>query len=150
MTSTSKNDMKRDGLNIHWKTGIRSFFDIDGITIEVWGSSWSGREEVRIDGQRVSSLRSLRRSSRHEFHHGGHDYAVEFSCLAFGTGTFQITLYRDGIEVDSDIGSAMGPDLLDADGKVDWARAWKKMLPIFLVSGLVGMVFGYTVTRLLT
>jgi hypothetical protein len=150
MTSTSKNDMKRDGLNIHWKNGIRSFFDIDGITIEVWGSSWSGREEVRIDGRRVSSLRSLRRSSRHEFHYGGHDYAVEFSCLAFGTGTFRITLYRDGIEVDSDIGSAMGPDLLDADGKLVWSRAWKKMLPIFLVSGLAGMLFGYTVTRLLT
>lgn len=146
---TTQDEMKRNGLNIHWKNGIRSWFDLDGITIEVWASSWSGREEIRVDGQLVSRLRSFRRSSRHEFRHGGHDYAVEFSCLAFGSGTFRITLYRDGVEVDSDTGSAMGPDLLDADGNVVWARAWKKMLPIFLISGLAGGVFGYTLASIL-
>ncbi len=149
-TQQSNSDDARHSVQIHWKKGIRSWFDIDGITIEVWGSAWTGREEIRVDDTLISSVRSLRRTTRHEFRHGDHDYAVEFSCLSFGTGTFRITLYRDGVEVDSDSGSVMGPDLLDDNGKVIWRRAWKKVLPVFLISGLAGMVFGFTVARLLT
>lgn len=140
---------RQDGLAIHWKNGIRSWFDIDGITIEVWASSWSGMEEIRIDERIVSRKRSLRRSSSHRFAHGGHDYEIQVACVAFGSGTFQIKLFRDGIEVDSDTGSAMGPDLLDEDGRIIWKKALKKMLPIFLVSGLAGAVCGYTAASLL-
>lgn len=145
MTTQSNPTNSQDGLAIHWRKGIQSWFDIDGITIEVWASSWSGMEEVRIDGKIVSRLRSLRRGSTHRFEHDGHEYQVTVACLAFGTGTFQITLFRDGVEVDSDTGSAMGQDLLDEDGKIVWKKAWKKMAPIFLISGLLGAVCGYTV-----
>lgn len=136
-------------LAVHWKRGIQSWFDIDGITIEVWASSWSGKEEVRVDGQVVSSLRSLRRKSIHRFRHGDHDYKVTVTCLAFGTGTFQITLFRDGVEIDSDTGSAMGRDLFDEDNRILWGKLVRKLAPVFVVSALAGMVFGYTVATLL-
>ncbi len=143
------NTPEDEALAIHWKNGIQSWFDIDGITIEVWASSWSGKEEVRIEGRVISSLRSLRRKSVHRFTHDGHDYKVTVACLAFGTGTFQITLFRDGTEVDSDTGSAMGRDMFDEDNRILWGKLVRKLAPVFLVSGLAGMAFGYTVASLL-
>lgn len=147
--STNTNPAKEpDGAirstNFHWRTGIQSFFDIDGITIEFWASGWSGKEEVRIDDRLVSELRSLRYRSSHDFEHGGHRYRIEMHCLSLSTGTFRITLFRDEVEVDSDIGSYQNKDLLGPDGKVDWKKAWKKMLPVFLLSGLLGAAFGYS------
>jgi hypothetical protein len=131
--------------SFHWRTGIQSFFDIDGITIEFWASGWTGKEEVRIDGVVVSSLRSFRYRTVHRFAHGDHAYRVEMKCLSLATGTFRIILFRDDVEVDSDIGSYQNKDVLGPDGKVDWRKAWKKMLPVFLLSGLLGGIFGYTV-----
>lgn len=135
------------GLSISATRGIRSYFDIDGITISVWASSWSGMEEVRVDGELVSRLRSLRRSSEHRFSHAGVDYRVEVTCVVFGSGTLRITLYRNGEAVDSDSGSAIGEDLVDGEGHIVWSRFLRKMAPIFIVSGLAGGVCGYLFAR---
>lgn len=146
---SAQNTTEANGLAVHWKNGIQSWFDLDGITIEVWASSWSGKEEVRIDGQVVSSLRSLRRKSVHRFTDDGHEYKITVACLAFGTGTFEISLFRDGVKVDSDTGSAMGRDMFDEDNRILWGKLVRKLAPVFLVSGLAGMVVGYTVASLL-
>ncbi len=136
-------------LQINWRDGVTCFFDTDGITIEVWGSSWNGMEEVRVDGKLVSRQRVLRRASSHRFTAQGHDFEVRLRCLSMATGTFVIELLRDGVPVDSDQASPMGLDLADAEGNINWSRAIRKVGPVFLLSGLAGMIFGYTVARLL-
>jgi hypothetical protein len=81
---------------------VRSYFDVDGITIEAGGSRWSGREYVRVEGRVVSERRSIGFSSRHRFSHGGHAYEVLFSIQSMA-GRMLVLLYRDGSVVDSDI-----------------------------------------------
>lgn len=136
-------------MDIHWKRGITCFFDIDGITIEVWGSSWNGREEVRVDGELVSSKRVLRWQSSHRFQHAGVDYEVRIICESLTRGTFTILLLRNGVEVDSDQASSLGTDLTDEDGNLIWGKAVKRIGPVFLLSGVAGMVVGYTLAKLL-
>lgn len=146
-----KND-KNDGsgrLSIDWREGIHSFFDTDGITIEFWGSSWNGMEEVRVDGTLVSRQRVLRRTSSHRFTAQGHDFEVRLRCLSIATGTFVIELLRDGVPIDSDQASPMGLDLTDEEGNINWSRTMRKIGPVFLLSGLGGVIFGYTVAKLL-
>ncbi len=136
-------------LQINWRDGVTCFFDTDGITIEVWGSSWSGMEEVRVDGNLVSRKRSIRRASSHRFAAVGHDFEVRLRCLSMSTGTFVIELLRDGVPIDSDQASPMGLDLTDEDGNINWPRAIRQVGPVFLLSGVIGMIFGYTVAKLL-
>ncbi len=136
-------------LQIDWRDGIQCFFDTDGITIEVWGSSWSGMEEVRVDGELVSRQRVFRRGSSHRFTAKGHDFEVRLRCLSMATGTFVIELLRDGVPIDSDQASPMGLDLTDEEGNINWPRAMRKVGPVFLLSGVAGMIFGYTVAKLL-
>lgn len=140
---STPNEATAGSTTFHWRDGIQSFFDVDGITIEFWASSWTGKEEVRIEGALVSSLRSWRYRSHHAFEHAGHHYEVLMNCLSLATGTFRITLVRDGVEVDSDVGSYNKHAVLGPDGEIVWKKAWKKMLPTFLISGLLGAAFGY-------
>ena len=145
----TENPREPGRLQIDWREGIHCFFDTDGITIEVWGSSWNGMEEVRVDGELVSRQRVLHRASSHRFAARGHDFEVRLRCLSMATGTFVIELLRDGVPIDSDQASPVGLDLADAEGNIIWSRALRKVGPVFLVSGVAGMIFGYTVARLL-
>lgn len=139
--------VKTSNMKIHWKKGISCYFDTDDITITVWASSWSGMESISIDGEVVSSFRGWGKSSSHQFEHAGIGYEVQISCQSLTGGVFVITLLREGVEIDSDQGSAMGVDTVDADGNIQWQSAVKKIGPVFLVSTALGMVFGYTVTK---
>lgn len=141
---TTMNDSTARGA-ISLRGGVRSYFDVDGVTIEVWGSSWSGAEEVRVDGRVVSRKRSLRRRSSHRFEIGGHRYEVRYGCESMLSGEFLIELLRDGELVDSDRLRmvAAGPD-----GRLSWRAILRKMAPFFLLGMLVGAAAGYVVTEL--
>jgi hypothetical protein len=146
--TTTADSQAAGRLQIGWRDGIQCFFDTDGITIDVWGSSWNGMEEVRVDGALVSRQRVLRRGSSHRFTAQDHDFEVRLRCLSMTTGTFIIELLRDGVPIDSDQASPMGIDLTDEEGNINWSRAIRKIGPVFVLSGVAGMLFGYTVAKL--
>ncbi|MEJ2516356.1 MAG: hypothetical protein P8102_14225 [Gammaproteobacteria bacterium] len=133
-------------MEIDWKRGVRCYFDVDGVTIDLWASYWNGREEVRVDGELVSSQRSLRMSTTHAFSWNGVDYEL---VVAWRKGRFVVTLYRDGVEIDSDEASMIGTGLTDSEGQLLWGRVARKIGPVFLASGLLGAAFGYFLGSLL-
>ncbi len=56
--------------------GMRSSFEVQGVRIEVRTSHWSGREETRIDGQGVRSVRNLGWHSEQAHLIGGHQLRI--------------------------------------------------------------------------
>src|SRR6056297_2058958 len=69
-TSTGKQMTGKDSrMEVGFRKGIRTFFDIDGITIALWGSAWTGREIVTVDDRVVSRKWSLRLVTPHHFEH---------------------------------------------------------------------------------
>jgi len=145
MDSSSKyrQSGKPSTMKISFKRGIECFFDVDDFTIRVWGSAWTGRELVELDGQTVSSKLSLRRSTPHEFNYRGHQYKVIFSIVEFKSGLFEVQLYRDGKLIDSDQGRHASIPVNTETGEVDWRRyRWQLALQA-LLGGVVGGIFGY-------
>lgn len=130
-------------MKISYKQGIECFFDVDNITIRVWGSAWTGRELVELDGEVVSSKLSLRRSTPHEFDHGGHQFKVVFSIVDFNSGLYKVLLYRDGELIDSDQGRHASIPVDPETGEVDWRKYRWQVAFYALAGGLVGGIFGY-------
>ncbi len=141
--SKSQQPEKPSTMKISFKRGIECFFDVDNVTIRVWASAWTGRERVELDGKTVSSKLSLRRSTPHEFDHGGHTYNVVFSIVEFKTGLFEVQLYRDGELIDSDQGRHASIPVDPETGEVDWRKyRWQLALQA-LAGGVIGGIFGY-------
>lgn len=147
MTNCRQEHHENGRMELDWRKGINCYFDVDGITIWFWGSSWSGMEEVRVDGALASAKRVLRRSSSHTFSVKGIDYEIRLVCNSLMTSAFTITLLRNGVEVDSDEGSYYRGELTGED--LTWRTALKRVGPVFLLSGLAGMAVGYTLAKLL-
>lgn len=120
--------------------GVRSYFDVDDITISLWGSAWSGREVVRVDDRIVSDRRSFRMSTPHRFEHGGHRYEVDFSIESVLRGRYRVELYRDGVRVDSD---SAGLAMLGGRS----GSAGRYIVPLFFVAGVLGGVGGVALVR---
>jgi hypothetical protein len=81
--------------------GYWFYFDEDGTQIVAHGSAFSGNEAVFIDGEMVSSKRSFKRKSSHDFQYKGHDYQVAFFMQSMLTGTLNCSLYKEGELVSS-------------------------------------------------
>lgn len=78
------------------RRGIQCYFDVDDITISVWGSAWTGREIKKVDDRVVSNKLSIRFSTSHDFEHQGHQYQVRFIIASAFTGLIRVELIRDG------------------------------------------------------
>lgn len=135
-------------MRISARRGVECFFDVDDVTIRVWGSVWTGREVVELDDQIVSSKYSFRMSTPHEFSHAGHDYKVIFRIAAIMTGLVEIELHRDGVLIDSDQGRHASVPIDSATGRVDWRRYAREILIYALLGGLAGGVLGYLIATL--
>ena len=131
-------------IKINIRNGIEAWFDVDDITIHVWGSSWTGREVVTVcqgeDKRVVSSKRSWRFKTPHAFEHGGHHYLV---ALGVGFGGAGVELYRDGVLIDSDEINTTGIRIDPATGKLDWKHALKSLALPMVAGLLIGIGFGY-------
>jgi hypothetical protein len=131
-------------IKIDIKSGIEAWFDVDDITIHVWGSTWTGREIVTVckdeDKRVVSTRRSWRLKTPHAFEHSGHHYLV---VLGVGFGAASVELYRDGVLIDSDQINTLDIRIDPATGKLDWKHAIKYLAVPMLVGLLVGTGFGY-------
>lgn len=124
--------------------GIEAWFDVDDITIHVWGSSWTGREVVTVfqaeHREVVSSKRSWRFKTSHAFEHDDHHYLV---VLGVGFGAAYVELYRDGVLIDSDQINSTGLHIDSATGKLDWKNALKRLVLPMVVGLAFGAGFGY-------
>ena len=131
-------------MKISLPNGIEAWFDVDDITIHVWGSSWTGREVVTVcQGERkevISSKRSWRFKTPHAFEHKGHNYLV---ALGVGFGGAGVELYRDGVLIDSDQINTTGFRIDPATGRLDWKHALKSLALPLVVGLAVGIGFGY-------
>lgn len=139
---------KASAMKISFKKGVECFFDVDDVTIRVWGSVWTGREVVEVDDRVVSSKYSFRMSTPHEFEHGGHHYRVIFRIASAFSGLVEIELYRDGVLIDSDQGRHGSLPIDPATGEIDWRRYRWQLLLYALVGGALGGVVGFLAARL--
>lgn len=118
--------------------GIRAFFDVDDITIGFWGSAWTGREMVTVEGRVVSIKRNLRFVSEHRFSHGGVDYRIVFRVISLLRGQLYIELYRNETLIDSDQASSNQLGIDPKTGEFSARRLLWKLAPFFVVGMVVG------------
>lgn len=142
-SNRSAGNEQRPAMIVSARKGIQCFFDVDDVTISVWGSAWTGREIVKVDDRVVSSKLSIRFSTTHDFEHRGHRYQVRFIIASVSTGLTRIELYRDGEMIDFDEARHRSIKIDPATGKVDWRAGWKALVGWMLLGGAVGAVFGY-------
>ena len=125
------------------KKGIESWFDVDDITIHIWGSAWTGREIISIQNggqpQVVSDKRSFRFTTPHEFDYGGQRYRVE---LQVALGKANVRLYRNGELIDSDEWQDASLVVNPETGRLDWLATAKELGMFVLAGGAIGFVFG--------
>lgn len=131
-------------IKIDIKSGIEAWFDVDDITIHVWGSMWTGREVITVwQGEQkrvVSSKRSWCFKTPHAFEHNGQQYLVALSVSFGGAG---VELYRNEMLIDSDQINKSGIRIDPATGKLDWKHALSRLALPAIVGALIGIGFGY-------
>ena len=113
MTEKQRNDSQastngESRMQFSYRKGVNAWFDVDGIIISVWISSWSGRAIVRVEdqcGERiVSDKRTFRLSEQHEFSVGKTTYRVDIKNIFRKNGfELAILLYREETLIDSDV-----------------------------------------------
>ena len=78
--------------------GYSFSFDDGGRKIEAWFSAFSGMEKVFVDGNLVSSQRTLSTESSHNFSIGEDCYSTSMNAVSLFRGPFLCTLSKNGKE----------------------------------------------------
>ena len=127
-------------LNVH---GSSTFFDVGDHVIEVFMSSYSGKEVVRVDGVELSSRRNWRYRSSHEFELDGERYTVAIIIVSLLKGQARVELTRNGVYLDHD--------------ELDWKQVFGPQQPasglrstlVILLLLFAGGFFGYFTGKLI-
>ncbi|MGE6448406.1 hypothetical protein [Pseudoalteromonas tetraodonis] len=122
--------MKNDILNTK-KLGYKFYFQDGDNQIACFGSYFTGKEEVYINDDLVSSRRSVNIKSSHKFDFENSRYQVKFDMLNILTGRLECTLYKDQEVLAKQVQSSLPSDP-------------KKAAFFILGCALGGAVFGYT------
>jgi len=122
--------MKNDILNTK-KLGYKFYFQDGDNQIACFGSYFTGKEEVYINDDLVSSRRSVNIKSSHTFDFENSQYQVKFDMLNILTGRLECTLYKDQEVLAKQVQSSLPSDP-------------KKAAFFILGCALGGAVFGYT------
>jgi len=86
--------MKGDILNTK-KIGYKFYFQDGDNQIACFGSAFTGKEEVYINDDLVSSKRSLGLKSKHQFYLEKMDYQIEYTMKNYLTGRVECTFYKN-------------------------------------------------------
>jgi hypothetical protein len=86
--------MKNDILNTK-KLGYKFYFQDDDNQIACFGSLFTGKEEVYINDDLVSSKRSLGLKSKHQFEFAEMDYQIEYAMKNYLTGRVECTFFKN-------------------------------------------------------
>jgi hypothetical protein len=94
----NKIDMRPELDNEHVtvRNGYWFYFDDNGLKITAFGSGVSGKEIIYVEDDIVSSKRSIRTSSKHQFTYGNNVYEVELVVTNYWTGELECILSKNG------------------------------------------------------
>ncbi|MCH8502596.1 MAG: hypothetical protein LAT77_11885 [Aliidiomarina sp.] len=126
--------------SLSMSNGGNFYFDVRGLQLRVWFSSFTGAERIYLDDELVSSNRSYRKMSTHTFQVDGEAYALKVGVRSWGDafrGIYVAELYR-------------GEQLIDQDEIILFAEEQKGEKPKqstwrWITSLLIGLVVGYGV-----
>ncbi|MBQ4857006.1 hypothetical protein [Pseudoalteromonas sp. MMG007] len=90
--------MKNDILNTK-KLGYKFYFQDGDNQIACFGSYFTGKEEVFINDELVSSKRSVGRKSTHRFEFKEHNYQVKYHMLNIITGKLECTFFKNNEQI---------------------------------------------------
>ncbi len=106
--------------------------------IECWGSGFSGKEIVHLNGEKVSELRNMTsRESLHKFKQGECEYEVEFNMVSIITAELHCVLIKDGVHV-----ATQKSIHTSAFGKKPMTK--KRLFADILLFGFIGLGIGIT------
>ncbi|WP_462168837.1 hypothetical protein [Pseudoalteromonas lipolytica] len=77
--------------------GITAQFTLGKHVIEYWGSAYTGKETLKVDGELIKEARSFKTSSCHEFDIGGKACKLDVIVKPFRKSTAVISLMCDGV-----------------------------------------------------
>jgi hypothetical protein len=83
-------------------SGSTTYFDVGDHVIEVFMSSFSGREIIRVDDQELSSRRNWHFRSDHEFELDGDAYLIRITIISLLKGQARVELQKNGAYLDHD------------------------------------------------
>lgn len=82
------------------KQGLWFVFHDGDNRIQVWASSFSGKEKVYLNGELVSEFKSYKKQSSHSFEDkNGHTYEVKFNTAWTSKGPIQCIFVKNGLIV---------------------------------------------------
>ena len=90
--------MKNDILNTK-KLGYKFYFQDGDNQIACFGSYFTGKEEVYVNDDLVSSKRSVGRKSTHTFEFNAHSYQVKYHMQNIITGKLECTFFKNNEQV---------------------------------------------------
>lgn len=123
--------------------GVTFTFHVNGSVIECWGSGWSGKEVIKVDGKLISQRRVfLSNPSVHSFIHNGVTFEVEFNIINRLTGELHCILIRDGVHVET-------KKLLQTHGKNENVYDEKAAKRNVIVGAVFGFILGFFVMFIL-
>ena len=76
--------------------GFTFFFEDEGCTIDAWFSAFSGLEKVYVNGELISSQRTLSTDSTNSFNVGANEYSTNLNTASLLKGPFVCTLIKNG------------------------------------------------------
>lgn len=115
--------------------GYEFEFKLEEHLISCFGSAWSGKEIVQLDGVLISEKRSMSRASGHKFNVGPKSCEIEFDMVNMLTTELHCRLIVDGVHVRTQ--KAQMSKFYRFESKQRW-----KLLLLFLLGGIIG---GYIV-----
>lgn len=101
LESELKDDIDQIGSLSLLKNGFNFHFNVEGHDIHAWGSQFSGKEKVFVDGKTVSNKWGITRKSVHSFTLNGAIYELEFNMVSILTGELHCILIKDGVHVET-------------------------------------------------
>jgi len=127
--------MNNDILNTK-KLGYKFYFQDGDDQIACFGAFFSGKEEVYVNDDLVSSKRSSKCVSKHTFNFDGSAYQVKFDMQNILTGRLECTLFKAEKTIAQQTQCSLPSD--------------PKKAALFIIGcSLVGAVFGYTIATVI-
>ncbi|MBM7074138.1 hypothetical protein JQC92_19225 [Shewanella sp. 202IG2-18] len=120
--------------------GYQFRFVVNNNVITTWGSSWNGKEIIKVNDEVVSEQRSYKRKSIHLFKVDDIPYEIEFNMIDILRGHLQCTLIEDGVHVETQSIAYKHPDVSGRQMLVDFGK--------WLLAGVVtGLLMGFIIAN---
>ncbi|NHH89464.1 hypothetical protein [Pseudoalteromonas sp. MB47] len=131
--------MNTDGITVSMSKGIKANFKLGEHLIEYWGSAYSGKEVLKVDGELIAESCNFKTKSVHKFNIDGKTCQLTVSVTLFRKFSSTITLECEGELVHS---------YQLTYGKTRQIAWYLKAIP-FLFAGVLGWCFAADILTLI-